>query len=105
MNGPMLWGYYFAGQDHPRMMTAVDELERDGYRFVEIIARRSKRATFMLHVQKVETHSVSSLNARNSELCTLAARLGLASYEGMDVQPAPTTDARRTQARWRVTRR
>jgi len=105
MNGPMLWGYYFAGQDHAHMMKAVDELERDGYRFVEIIARRSARATLLLHVQKTETHSVSSLNARNSELCTLAARLGLGSYEGTDVQPAPTADARPRQARWRVTRR
>lgn len=105
MDGPMLWGYYFAGQDHAQMMKAVDQLERDGYRFVELIARRSARATFMLRVQKTETHSVSSLNARNSELCTLAARFELKSYEGTDVQPAPTADARPRQGRWRITGR
>jgi regulator of ribonuclease activity B len=105
MNGPMLWGYYFAGQDHASMTKAADALERDGYRFVELIARRSARAPFTLHVEKIETHSVTTLNARNSELCALATRLGLRSYEGADVQPAPTGDGRPTQARRRLTRR
>ena len=45
--------------------------------------------TNVLHVERVETHSPESLFARNEELYGLADRLGLESYDGMDVGPAP----------------
>jgi hypothetical protein len=51
----------------------------------------------MLHVEKVETHTVDSLDARNGELDALASKHDLQSYDGMDVGPVtqpPTRPAR-----------
>jgi hypothetical protein len=41
----------------------------------------------VLHVRRVEMHSVESLLARNEELYRLAEELGIDSYDGMDVGP------------------
>ena len=105
LEGPMLWGYFFLDDDLPRLTKALDELERDGYRLVEIIARKSSRGTFLLHVQRVEALSLEALHDRNQALCALADRLGLRSYDGMEVVPAPDPGGRPKQGRRRLTRR
>ena len=105
LEGPMLWGYFFLDDDLPRLTKALDELERDGYRFVEIIARKSSRGTFMLHVQRVEALSADALRKRNQSFCALADNMGLRSYEGMEVGPAPAPDGRPKQGRRHLTRR
>lgn len=105
LEGPMLWGYFFLDDDLPRLTKALDELERDGYRFVEIIARKSSRGTFLLHVQRVEALSADALRKRNQTFCALADSLGVRSYEGMEVGPAPAPDGRPKQGRRHLTRR
>jgi len=105
LEGPMLWGYFFLDDDLPRLTKVLEELERDGYRFVEIIARKSSRGTFLLHVQRVEALSADALRKRNQTFCALADRMGMRSYEGMEVAPAPSPDGRPSQGRRRLTRR
>jgi hypothetical protein len=46
-----------------------------------------KTGEFVVHVEKVETHSVDSLDTRNGELDALAATYGVKEYDGMDVGP------------------
>jgi hypothetical protein len=36
-------------------------------------------------VDKLEVHSVDSLHERNAQLAVVAARFGVAAYDGMDV--------------------
>jgi hypothetical protein len=50
-------------------------------------------ATKPLQVEKVETHTPASLDARNQEFYTLAGRNGI-SYNGMDVGPVQAQEAK-----------
>ena len=105
LEGPMLWGFFFLDDDLPRLTKTLDELERDGYRFVELIARKSTRGKFLLHVQRVEALSADALRKRNQAFCELADSMGIRSYEGMEVGPAPAGDGRPKQGRRHLTRR
>jgi hypothetical protein len=106
IDGPCLWGYFFADESEPRLRAAAAELAAMGYRVVEIFEvdgddedeedededegeDGDEPGGFMLHVEKVETHSPLSLFRRNEELYAFAERHGLGDYDGMDVGPAP----------------
>ena len=91
MKGNMLWGYFFTGNDRDELEKVATELTGDGYRLVEIRKRESDapQATqeWQLHVERVETHSVDSLNTRNSALEKMASHFESVVYDGMDVGP------------------
>lgn len=86
VDGPLLWGYFFFDPDRTKLDGAAAELQAAGYRVVGLEQVRGKQ-NFRLHVERVETHSPTTLNARNQEFYSLANRLALASYDGMDVGP------------------
>jgi Regulator of ribonuclease activity B len=88
VDGPLLWGYFFFDPSQEKLQSAAKELEGAKYRVVGISEVPGRR-TFRLHVEKVEVHSPASLHARNGDLYELAAKYKLASYDGMDVGPAP----------------
>ena len=88
VDGPLLWGYFFLDADPDKLKRVATELVNSGYRVVgisEISGRRMSR----LHVEKVEVHSPQTLHERNSQLYALATKYEVASYDGMDVGPAP----------------
>jgi hypothetical protein len=87
VDGPLLWGYFFFDPSEQKLRNVAKELEKS-YRVVSV-AEVPGRRSFRLHVEKVEVHTPASLHARNSEFYELAARFGLASYDGMDVGPVP----------------
>jgi Regulator of ribonuclease activity B len=87
VDGPLLWGYFFYDRNKSKLEQAAIELKAAGYRFVSIEPQPEK-SVFKLHVEKVEVHSPTSLQKRNSELYALAAKHALESYDGMDVGPA-----------------
>jgi hypothetical protein len=91
IEGPLLWGYYFTNDTPEPLRKAAAELASLGYRFVEVYEKTEavESARWWLHVEKIEVHTVESLNERNQELYALAAKMGLRSYDGMDVGPAP----------------
>jgi hypothetical protein len=66
-----------------------------GYRVVNVYLSDKNKPTdpdlWWLHVERVETHSVSSLDKRNAELASFALRHALESYDGMDVGPTGPT--------------
>ncbi|MES2510242.1 MAG: ribonuclease E inhibitor RraB [Pseudomonadota bacterium] len=91
VDGPLLWGYFFFDQNQEKLKQAASELEGTGFRVVGLEQVEGK-AFFRLHVEKVEVHTPASLHARNSEFYLLADRLSIASYDGMDVGPAPVSN-------------
>jgi hypothetical protein len=95
IDGDMLWGYFFIDDGADRLKLIRRELEGQGYRFVdlrEVEMDGKKTGQYMLHVEKVETHNIDSLDTRNGELDALAAKHGVKEYDGMDVGPVnPTT--------------
>ena len=88
VDGPLLWGYFFLDPSQEKLTSAANELLAAQYRVLGI-NEVSGRHIFRLHVEKIEVHSPASLHARNNELYELAAKYKLASYDGMDVGPAP----------------
>ena len=88
VDGPMLWGYFFFDPSRAKLVQAANELQSAGYRIVGIEQFQGDQR-LRLHVERVEAHTPATLHARNQELYALAERLGLASYDGMDVGPVP----------------
>jgi hypothetical protein len=89
VDGPLLWGYFFFDPNEEKLQRVAKELDASGYRVVGI-QQVSGRQLFRLHVERIEAHTPASLHARNTEFYALAEKQGLASYDGMDVGPAPT---------------
>jgi len=85
VDGPLLWGYFFMHSGREPLQKTAEFLEASGYRLVGI--NENRPGLFVLHVERVETHSAETLFARNAELYGVAGRFGLDSYDGMDVGP------------------
>lgn len=85
-----LWGYFFTDHDRDKLSSAAPVLETMGYRVVDIFESDTDdddESLFFLHVEREESHTVESLDARNQELYRFADEFGLESYDGMDVGP------------------
>jgi len=89
VDGPMLWGYFFVDPSAQKLEQVGKELQASGYRVVGIEPMAEHKG-FMLHVERAEVHTPTSLNARNSDLYAIAKKYSVASYDGMDVGPIPT---------------
>jgi hypothetical protein len=87
LDGDMLWGYFFTDPDSKKLEPIATHLSDGGYRVVSIYPTDDK-STHFLHVERVEHHTPKTLHARNEELAALAAKFGIATYDGMDVGPA-----------------
>jgi hypothetical protein len=85
VDGPLLWGYFFTDSAPERLQKAADFLVAEGYRFVGI--NENEPGLFVLHVERVETHSAETLFERNAKLSEVSDRFDLESYDGMDVGP------------------
>jgi hypothetical protein len=88
VDGDMLWGYFFTDPEPNKLEPVAQHLADAGYRVVSIYETDDK-STHFLHVERVERHTPQSLHARNTEFYRLAEKFGVASYDGMDVGPAP----------------
>lgn len=91
MADDMLWGYFFTNSEPAALEKARDLLVAKGYRFVNIYQLDEEvpdaPRPWWLHVEKEETHTPESLDARNDELYHFAYEQGLDSYDGMDIGP------------------
>ncbi len=88
VDGPLLWGYFFLDPSSEKLKAVAADLEGSGFRVVGIVKVAAKQA-WRLHVERIEVHTPASLNARNNDLYLLVEKHSLASYDGMDVGPAP----------------
>jgi hypothetical protein len=90
IDGPMLWGYFFTNRTPTELELAIPALESMGYRFVDLFIPQLDPGVeeyYFLHVERVEAHTVESLNQRNQEFEQFAEQFNLDSYDGMDVGP------------------
>lgn len=90
MAGDMLWGYFFTHSEPAGLEKARDVLVSKGYRFVNIYQLEEEDQNgarpWWLHVEREETHTPASLDARNDEMYLFAREHGIA-YDGMDIGP------------------
>jgi hypothetical protein len=86
IDGPCRWSYFFVDADRDKLIGAARELRASGYAFAGLLEpeRTDDSQGLFLRVDRIETHDVASLLARNDELHAFAARFGV-SYDGMDV--------------------
>ncbi|WP_426103484.1 ribonuclease E inhibitor RraB [Massilia sp. TSP1-1-2] len=87
---PMEWGYFFTDRKRAKLESALKELQKLGFRYVDIFIPQLEKGQedyFFLHVVKVDVHTPESLFAQNARLYELAAKHELDSYDGMDVGP------------------
>jgi hypothetical protein len=91
-DGKCQWGYFFFGLDKQKLQRAGEKLEKEGYRLVRVRGPMKAKTGFryILHVEKIEQHTVDTLLARNEQLKAFAAEQGLESYDGMEVAPLPS---------------
>jgi len=92
LDGDMLWGYFFLSEDPDKLMAAGGKLADEGYSIVGVFDADEEEEGFVLHVERLETHTPETLHARNGELEAFASEYGLDSYDGMDVNPPSNED-------------
>ena len=85
VDSDLVWGYFFTGPKETALKRLADKLVEMGNRLVQI-RPDEKGPYFWLHVEKVETHSPDTLDARNHEFYEMAEQYGV-TYDGMDVGP------------------
>lgn len=92
IKGDMLWGYFFTSPNKSELEKIGAELATNGYRLVEIRDREpddsQASAEWQLHVERVETHTVDTLDTRNIQFQDLVGHYKDVIYDGMDVGPA-----------------
>ncbi len=90
-SGDLLWGYFFTHHEPSKLEEAKVVLANKGYRVVDIYLSEKEDPNepdmFWLHIEKIETHSPITLDARNDEFYLFAYEFGLDTYDGMDVGP------------------
>ena len=85
----MLYSYFFVDTDVDKLEKLGLELEKQGYDFLDIFEladEKTDEATgeYLLHIDKVETHTPESLAERNVEFQKLATEHEIASYDGWE---------------------
>ncbi|NIK43817.1 ribonuclease E inhibitor RraB [Xanthomonas arboricola] len=94
LDGPLRWEYFFADPAQQPLQHLAEQLTGDGYRVIDIfLGERDEddgddEESYFLHVDKLEQHTIESLNQRNAQFDALAKRFHVAAYDGMDVGPA-----------------
>ena len=87
----MLWGYFFTHSEPGKLEQAAEILSERGFSVVDIRLSEKEdpcdQDMYWLHVERLETHTPETLDARNDSLYMLAHELDLDSYDGMDVGP------------------
>lgn len=87
---PHLFSFYFVDAAVEKLGKLGDRLEDEGYDFIGVFELEDEETDkptgeYMLHVDKVETHTARSLAERNVELARIAQEAGVTAYDGWEV--------------------
>jgi len=82
IDGPLPWVFAFSDPESARVEALSLRLVRDGFRIVSL---HTADGVTTLRVTRTEQLAPGSLEQRNRELRKLAAEVGVASYDGADV--------------------
>ncbi len=85
----MLYTYYFVGKDVEKLETLGLDLEKQGYDFIDIFEVADEKTDeptgeYLLHIDKVESHTPETLAARNVEFRSLVEEYEIDSYDGWE---------------------
>lgn len=86
---PLLYGFFFYDKDKFKLEKLKDELLKDDYKLVRL--ENTEKQMFILHVEKVEIHSRTSLFDRENQLKKLCEKFQVTTYDGWDVGNADPT--------------
>ena len=89
MSEPMLFSFYFVDKSVEKLEKLGLKLESDGYDFVDVFelgdeATDESTGEYLLHIDRVETHTPESLAQRNVEFQRLADEYEIAVYDGWE---------------------
>lgn len=80
---PLLYGYFFYDNDKLNLERFMGELAKKNYKLVRI--DKTEKQGYILHVEKIEAHSRTSLLEREYELDKLSKKFHVQIYDGWDV--------------------
>ena len=85
----MLYSYYFIGKNVEKLETLGLDLEKQGYDFIDIFELGDEETDeptgeYLLHIDKVESHTPDTLATRNVEFQSLAGEYEIESYDGWE---------------------
>lgn len=84
-NGGVKWGFYFFDKQNTALLKMKDVLLRGGYS-VDYFGKMEGDTEWVLHVSRIESHTVRSLHYRNRELNELANKFQIDVYDWWDVE-------------------
>jgi hypothetical protein len=87
---PHLFSFYFVDAEIEKLGKLGEQLEEHGYDYIGVFELEDEETDkptgeYMLHVDKVETHTAHSLAERNVELARIAQEAGVTAYDGWEV--------------------
>jgi len=86
MEQPLAWGYFFKHESIEPLQTLAEYLHQHEYEIIDINQSYPDKL-FWLQIEKIEQHSVASLDQRNQFFYQLAEKMDIHRYDGMDVSP------------------
>lgn len=89
LGGEMLYSFYFVDESVEKLNDLGEKLQADGYDFIDVFELGDEETDeptgeFLLHIDKVETHTPESLAARNVEFQNLADEYEIETYDGWE---------------------
>lgn len=89
LNEEMLFSYYFVDKSVDKLEKLGLKLEGDGYDFVDVFelgdeATDESTGEYLLHIDRIETHTPESLAERNVEFQRLADEYEIETYDGWE---------------------
>lgn len=89
LSEPMLFSYYFVDRSVDKLEKLGLKLEADSYDFVDVFELGDEKTDestgeYLLHIDKVETHTPESLAERNVEFASLAREFEIETYDGWE---------------------
>ena len=89
VTGEMLYSFYFVDKSVEKLEKLEPYLEKQGYDFIGIFELGDNETgestgEYLLHIDKVETHTPESLAERNVEFQKLADEYEIESYDGWE---------------------
>ena len=85
----MLYSYYFVDEDVDKLEKLGEYLDKQGYDFLDIFELGDEETDestgeYLLHIDKIETHTPETLAERNVEFAKLAEEYQIDSYDGWE---------------------
>lgn len=81
------WSFFFVDASQEKLQPVAHHLDALGYEIHGFLepSESDDNPVYFLRADRVERHTVDSLNRRNQELYAIASQFGVQEYDGMDV--------------------